>query len=99
MNILLTGSTGMVGESVLLECLDSPAVNRVMIINRKSLGKPHPKLTEVLHQDFTDFSPLQQQFQDFAPAACFHCMGVSSVGMDEEKYTRLNPERRQKPRR
>lgn len=89
MNILLTGSTGMVGESVLLECLDSPAVSRVMIINRKSVGKPHPKLTEVLHQDFTDFSPLQQQFQDFAPDACFHCMGVSSVGMDEEQYTRL----------
>ncbi|TXF90884.1 NAD-dependent epimerase/dehydratase family protein [Neolewinella aurantiaca] len=89
MNIILTGSTGMVGKSVLLECLDSPAVNRVMLINRNPLGKEHPKLIEVLHQDFTDFTPLQQQIRDFSPQACFHCMGVSSVGMNEETYSRL----------
>lgn len=89
MNILLTGSTGMVGESVLLECLDSSVVDQVMIVNRKTLGRAHAKLVEVLHQDFTDFSPLQQQIQDFKPDACFHCMGVSSVGMNEEQYTRL----------
>lgn len=89
MNILLTGSTGMVGESVLLECLDSPAVGRILIINRKPLGRQHAKLSEVLHEDFTDFSPLRQQITDFAPDACFHCMGVSSVGMNEADYRRL----------
>ena len=79
----------MIGESVLLECLDSPAVDQVLVINRRSLAKQHPKLREVLHKDFTDFSALREEFTAFGPDACFHCMGVSSVGMDEEQYTRL----------
>lgn len=89
MNILLTGASGMIGESALNECLASPAVSRVLIISRRPLGREHHKLTEVLHKDFTDFAPLRETITAFQPDACFHCMGVSSVGMDEEKYTRL----------
>ncbi|MFT4687418.1 MAG: nucleoside-diphosphate-sugar epimerase [Neolewinella sp.] len=89
MNVIITGTTGMIGESVLLECLASPAVDHVLILNRNSLGRQHAKLVEVLHKDFTDFSPLQATINDFAPDACYHCMGVSSVGMDEESYSRL----------
>ncbi|MFT6721634.1 MAG: nucleoside-diphosphate-sugar epimerase [Bdellovibrionota bacterium] len=89
MNVIITGTTGMIGESVLLECLTSPAVDHVLILNRNSLGRQHAKLVEVLHKDFTDFSPLQATINDFAPDACYHCMGVSSVGMDEESYSRL----------
>lgn len=89
MNVIITGTTGMIGESVLLECLASPAVDHVLILNRNSLGRQHAKLVEVLHKDFTDFSPLQATINDFGPDACYHCMGVSSVGMDEEPYSRL----------
>ncbi|MFT4752251.1 MAG: nucleoside-diphosphate-sugar epimerase [Neolewinella sp.] len=89
MNVIITGTTGMIGESVLLECLASPAVDHVLILNRNSLGRQHAKLVEVLHKDFTNFSPLQATINDFAPDACYHCMGVSSVGMDEESYSRL----------
>lgn len=89
MNILLTGSTGMIGRSVFNECLDDDAVDKIMVINRRTLGVNDPKVTETLHQDFTDFSPLAEAIAAFQPDACFHCMGVSSVGMDEEQYTRL----------
>lgn len=89
MKVIITGTTGMIGESVLLECLSSPAVDHVLIINRKPLGRQHAKLEEILHKDFTDFSPLQAAINDFAPDACYHCMGVSSVGMDEAAYSRL----------
>ena len=79
----------MVGQSVLLECLADPAVTRILVITRRSLARKDGKLTELLHQDFTDFAPLRQRLIAFAPDACFHCMGVSSLGMDEASYTRL----------
>jgi uncharacterized protein YbjT (DUF2867 family) len=47
----------------------------------------HPKLREVLHADFFDFSGVQSQFAGLD--ACFFCLGVSSVGMAESKYQHL----------
>lgn len=87
MKVIITGSTGMVGKSVLLECLKSKEVEQVLVINRRSLKMTHPKLKEVLHADFLDLSPIKEQLQGYD--ACFHCMGVSAVGMKEKEYTRL----------
>jgi hypothetical protein len=42
----------MVGEGVLLECLNHPDVELVMVINRKPGGVSHPKLREIVHSDF-----------------------------------------------
>jgi hypothetical protein len=36
---IITGTTGMVGERVLLECLDSPADERVLAVGRRSCGQ------------------------------------------------------------
>ncbi len=77
----------MVGKGVLLECLDSPDVESVLVINRKSLGLKHPKLKEVLHSDFFDLSPVASEMKGYD--SCFFCLGVSSAGMKEEEYTRL----------
>jgi hypothetical protein len=41
---IITGATGMVGEGVLLECLNHPAVDQILVINRKPGGMSHPKL-------------------------------------------------------
>jgi N-acetyl-gamma-glutamylphosphate reductase len=49
---IITGATGMVGEGVLLECLDHPDVEQVLVINRKPGGVSHPKLREIIHKDF-----------------------------------------------
>jgi N-acetyl-gamma-glutamylphosphate reductase len=56
-NVIITGSTGMVGEGVLQESLKHPDVERVVVINRRQCGVTHPKLTEILHNDFFDLSP------------------------------------------
>ena len=79
----------MIGKAVLIECLADPTVSRVLVVNRRPLGEDHPKLTEILHQDFTDFGDVHQAFLAFRPDACFHCMGVSSVGMTEADFSRL----------
>lgn len=87
MKIIVTGSTGMVGKGALLESLDDPRVTQVLAINRNSVAMQHPKLKEVIHKDFSDFTSIQAEFEDYD--ACFHCMGVSSAGMNEEQYTNL----------
>lgn len=76
----------MVGQGVLLECLESPKVEKILVINRRHLSIKHPKLTEVIHNDFFDFSAIKDHLKGYD--ACFHCMGVSSLGMKENEYHR-----------
>lgn len=84
---IITGVTGMVGEGVLHECLKDPDVESVLIINRKKASVQHPKLKEIIHTNFLDFSAIEGQLSGYN--ACFFCLGVSSVGMQAEEYYKL----------
>jgi hypothetical protein len=84
---IITGATGMVGEGVLLECLNHPNVEEVLVINRKPLGITHPKLREIIHSDFFNLAPIESQLIGYN--ACFFCLGVSSVGMNKEEYKHI----------
>lgn len=84
---IVTGATGMIGEGVLHECLLSPEVESVLIINRRPSGIAHPKLKEIVHKDFFSFSGLEDQLKGYN--ACFFCLGVSSIGMKEPEYFKL----------
>jgi uncharacterized protein YbjT (DUF2867 family) len=81
---IITGATGMVGEGVLIDCLEHPDVEKVLVINRKPGGVSHPKLREIIHADFFDLAPIEEQLSGYS--ACFFCLGVSSVGMSREEY-------------
>jgi hypothetical protein len=85
--IILTGASGMVGEGVLLVCLQREDVAEVLVVGRKPCGTTHPKLKEVLHKDFFDLSAIEKQLSGYD--ACLFCLGVSSVGMKEEEYYKL----------
>jgi thioester reductase-like protein len=54
MKVIVTGATGMVGEGVLLECLENPAVERVLVVSRRSCEHTHAKLRECLVSDFRE---------------------------------------------
>ncbi|GAB3641620.1 Rossmann-fold NAD(P)-binding domain-containing protein [Spirosoma arcticum] len=84
---IITGATGMVGEGVLHQCLQHPDVEQVLVINRKPGGVSHPKLREIIHSDFFNLTPIENQLIGYK--ACFFCLGVSSVGMNEPEYRRL----------
>ncbi|PWN70455.1 epimerase [Chryseobacterium phosphatilyticum] len=85
--IILTGATGMVGEGVLMECLENPNVSEILSVSRKPSGKTHPKLKEYLISDFLSIDIHDENLKGFD--ACFFCAGISSVGMNEEDYTRI----------
>ena len=87
MKIILTGTTGMVGEGVLLECFSNPQVTHVLSVSRKPCGHSHPKLTEYLIPEFLDLKPDDEHFRGYD--ACFFCAGISSIGKSEAEYTRI----------
>lgn len=86
-SVIITGATGMVGKGVLLECLDHTEIKEVLVIGRNTVGIKHPKLKELIHQDFTDFTAVSNQLTGYD--ACFFCLGVSAAGLKEEQYKRI----------
>jgi uncharacterized protein YbjT (DUF2867 family) len=87
MKVILFGATGMVGQGVLRECLLDPGVASVLAVGRSPTGQRHAKLNEIVHDNFLDYSAIESQLTGCD--ACFFCLGVSSVGMDEERYRHL----------
>ena len=87
MKVILFGATGMVGQGVLRECLIDPGIESVLSVGRSPTGQHHPKLREIVHGNFTDFSAIESELTGYD--ACFFCLGVSSVGMDAERYRHL----------
>lgn len=90
MKVIITGATGMVGKGVLLECLNNDVVSEVLSISRRTTGIKHAKLTELIHQDFSEFKSIKNQLKGYD--ACYSSMGVSSAGMSEELYTKYTYE-------
>ena len=87
MKVILFGATGMVGQGVLRECLLDASVESVLVVGRSPTGRQHAKLHEILHDNFMDFSAIESELRGYD--ACFFCLGVSSVGMDAERYRHL----------
>lgn len=87
LKVIITGATGMVGEGVLLHCLQSDDVSEVLMINRKPYGLSHPKLKELIVADFNKIADESYHLSGFD--ACFYCAGVSSIGKNEAEFTRI----------
>jgi uncharacterized protein YbjT (DUF2867 family) len=87
LNVVITGSTGMVGKGVLLECLDNESIDSVLVINRRPIDMDHDKLKEIVHHDFNDLSSIEDQLKGYD--ACFFCLGISAYRMSEEDYTKI----------
>jgi uncharacterized protein YbjT (DUF2867 family) len=92
MKVLIFGATGMVGQGVLRECLQSSDVELVATIGRtpasSSLTGPQPAVwRQILHSNLSDLTGLQAELAGFD--ACFFTLGVSSSGMKEADYERI----------
>ena len=87
MDVLITGSTGMVGKSILNECIKDSRVNKIFLINRSSLGLKNPKIFEFIIDDFLKAQELKTKIKSCD--ACFHCMGITSFGHDKKYYYKV----------
>ena len=87
-SVIITGPTGSAGSGVLQACLDHPSVGKVSVLTRKSTGKEHEKLLEIIHDDFLDYSGIEEKLAGHD--ACYWCLGVSQMKVKkEEDYHRI----------
>jgi len=87
MKVMIFGASGMVGQGVLRECLLDPRIDKVLSVGRSPSGSTHAKLSDVVLTDITRLDSIADKLRGFG--ACFFCLGVSSAGMTEERYTAL----------
>ena len=82
--LVIVGASGMVGGYALRCALDNPAVESVTTIGRRKLGISHPRLKEVLHQDFVDCSALAEALSE-QDAAIF-CLGTYTGAVSDAEF-------------
>lgn len=85
--VIITGSTGMVGKGILIECLECDLIENVLVINRSSINMNHPKLTEIILEDFNNLEEIRDELVGYD--GCFHSMGVSSLGVSKDVYENI----------
>ena len=85
--LVIVGATGMVGGYALRYAVDHPAVGAVTAIGRRSVGIAHPKLKEVMHQDFADCSALADALSD-QDAALF-CLGAYTGAVSDAELRKV----------
>ena len=85
--VIITGSTGMVGKAVLYECLESVDIEKILLINRRPLELKDNKIHEVILKDFSEVESIKNEMDGYD--ACFHCMGISSIGLNEEEFSKV----------
>ncbi|SCF01813.1 Rossmann-fold NAD(P)-binding domain-containing protein [Micromonospora chokoriensis] len=88
MRVAIFGATGMVGQGVLREALLAEDVREVLTVGRRPTGQRDPKLRELTVADVGELASVRADLTDVD--ACFYCLGVSSLGLDEAAYTRVS---------
>jgi hypothetical protein len=90
MKVIILGSSGMVGQGLLLECIENKRITDILLVNRNPGNIKYEKVKEIVHRDFFDFSSIKDQLKGYD--ACFFCLGISSAGMNEEQYSKITYE-------
>jgi uncharacterized protein YbjT (DUF2867 family) len=85
--VIIIGATGMVGGLALQHCLEHDGVSEVTVISRRSTGVAHPRLHEVQHRDFGDYTAVADALagQDVA----LFCLGVYTSALPDDEFRRI----------
>ena len=84
---LITGSTGMIGSLVLEHCLQSQEISRVISLVRRSSTVTHPKLQEVVIEDFLDLDQHAEHWDSVD--IVFYCLGVYTGAVNKELFRQV----------
>jgi nucleoside-diphosphate-sugar epimerase len=86
-NVIIIGSTGMIGNTILKLCLENKEIGKITLINRKPIDIKNSKVTEIIHTDFMNFESVKNQFtnQDI----CFYCLGVYTGQVPTQEFNKI----------
>lgn len=87
MKVLLTGATGMIGSLVLKQCLESEDISQVISLLRRPSEIQHPKLTELVIEDFLALDGHAPSFQGVD--AIYYCQGVYTGAVDRDTFRQI----------
>tara|TARA_S200000501_G_scaffold337160_1_gene343078 strand:- start:3653 stop:4327 length:675 start_codon:yes stop_codon:yes gene_type:complete len=90
MDVIITGATGMVGKSVLQECINDERINKIYLISRSNIDIKNPKISELIIKDFLLVKNIKSKIKNCD--ACFHCMGITSFGHSKKYYYKVTYE-------
>lgn len=85
--IILVGATGMVGGCALGICLDHPDVSRVTVVGRRTTELSHPRLREILHHDFVDYTAVAETLEGHDLA--LYCLGAYTGTVSDDEFRRI----------
>jgi uncharacterized protein YbjT (DUF2867 family) len=85
--VILTGATGLAGSEVLRQGLADSRVQSITVVSRKPVAQSHPKIVQVVHENYLDYSAIQSQLADHD--ACLWCLGVSQNEVSAEEYRKI----------
>jgi uncharacterized protein YbjT (DUF2867 family) len=88
MKVIITGSTGMIGKGVLLECIDISLITEVLVVNRTPLNFSHPKIKEIICADWFDLSGIENKLKGYD--ACFFCLGATITTLSEQYFRKIS---------
>jgi nucleoside-diphosphate-sugar epimerase len=86
-NVIILGASGMIGNLVLRQCLESAEIESVTSVVRRPGNFNHPKLQEVVHADFLDFSAIEEKFK--GKHIAFYCLGAYTGAVADSLFKQI----------
>lgn len=87
MKVIIAGSTGMIGNLILNDCLRSKKISQVVSLVRKPTRQTHTKLKEVVVENFENLSKHHEHFTNAKIG--FFCIGVYTGQFDDETFKKI----------
>lgn len=87
MKIIVTGATGLIGSEVLRQAVLDSDVTEVIALTRSQPDVIHSKIKVVLHNDFLDYSGLENIFKE--AGSLVWCLGISQTQVSKKKYEEI----------
>ncbi|MCC7025818.1 MAG: NAD(P)H-binding protein [Saprospiraceae bacterium] len=82
--IIIAGASGMVGGIILRSAMMSDDISQIVSLVRKPSGITHHKLKEIILQNFTNYSEIQEQLKDVD--AAYFCIGVYTGSVPDDQF-------------
>ena len=87
MKIIVTGATGLAGEELVRQAIADDNITSITAIVRKPMKLLSAKLNTIIHNNFMDYSGLEDLFKNCD--TFFWCLGISQSQVSKAEYERI----------